>query len=78
MAYINGGVRRLYELGHEQEKACSNTAEQSRGEMSTLYGHTQSRSRYTGYLERGFVDGKITETVKRWALSAPPDSALAA
>ncbi len=77
MAYVNGGVRRWHELGREQENASVNTVEQMMWGMSWLHGHTQSRSRYTIYLKRGFDDGKITETVRRCAFSAPPERALA-
>ena len=77
MAYVNEGVRRWHELGREQEKASVNTVEQIMWGMSRLYGHTPSRSRYTIHLKRGFNDGRITETVRRWAFSAPPERALA-
>ena len=72
MAYVNGFVRRWHELGREEEKASVNTVEQMMWGVSRLYGHTQSRSRYTIYLKRGFNDGKVTETVRRWTFSALP------
>ena len=65
MAYVNGDVKRWHDIGHEHEKASVNAVEQMVWGMSRLYGHTQSRSRYSNYLKRGFDDGKITETVRR-------------
>ena len=45
--------------------------------MGRLHGHTQSRSCSTVYPQRGFDNGKITDTVRRWAFSAPLERTLA-